>query len=213
MRAPPGVPAPVAAPGAPPVTEGGSLAPRERARRQGSGSAVSGRIRPSREPAGLAGRRHLAERSRRSLGSIVYRCITRSGLDSMSSAGRNPSGPARATKDSLTPTLSRREREEARHQRAKRKSPGRGARSLPRGRTLAPRERSPGADEPEGRNPSGEGVATVWLGGREFSTPIHWSRASCPTIERPPSRPREADYPVRGHSGQPLPSPPVILVT
>src|SRR6266567_191072 len=34
-------------------------------------------------------------------------------------------------------------------------SPGRGARSLLERRSLAPRERSPGADEPEGRNPSG----------------------------------------------------------
>ena len=25
-------------------------------------------------------------------------------------------------------------------------------------------------------------------------TPIHWSRASCPTIERPPSRSGSADY-------------------
>jgi protein SCO1 len=32
--------------------------------------------------------------------------------------------------------------------------PGRGARSLPEGRSLAPRERSAGAGEPEGRNPS-----------------------------------------------------------
>src|SRR5439155_17268878 len=39
-------------------------------------------------------------------------------------------------------------------------APARGARSLPVGRRRALRERSPGADEPAGRNPSGAGVAT-----------------------------------------------------
>ena len=48
--------------------------------------------------------------------------------------------------------------------------------------------------EPERSRSSaiGEGDGIGWEAGTR--TPIHWSRASCPTIERPPSRSRDADY-------------------
>src|SRR6266508_2210599 len=64
--------------------------------------------------------------------------------------------------------------------------PGCGARSLPGGRRRAPRERSPGADEPEGRNPSGAGVATVTARRR-----IAQKDRAAPGCRRPEAAPPE----------------------
>src|SRR6266545_3997382 len=69
-------------------------------------------------------------------------------------------------------------------QRRRREAPAhRGERSLraKARRSLSSRERSPGADEPEGRNPSEAGEATVWSGKRG-SNPRHppWQGGALP---------------------------------
>src|SRR6266498_162579 len=66
-------------------------------------------------------------------------------------------------------------------QRRRREAPAhRGERSLraKARRSLSPRERSPGADEPEGRNPSGAGVATFGAGNGGRTRDIHLGKVA-----------------------------------
>jgi hypothetical protein len=151
-----------------PRNRGRSLAPRERARSEGPGSRS--RPHPAEPRAGAP----QAQASRGALATCAPAPISGS-----SGFPRHPYFRSR-----------REESPEVIEGGASRRGSERAARGQARGRGRIRPSREP--VRRRRRSLAERSRRVGWEAGTR--TPIHWSRASCPTIERPPSRSEGADY-------------------